>query len=61
MDIFFIDVSLISYGLMNAMILSPQGIEIVFRIAVALLEYHSNELLRLDLEDMIKVVMCAYV
>ncbi|XP_065916983.1 EVI5-like protein isoform X2 [Dysidea avara] len=30
------------------------GIEIIFRIAVALLEYHSNELLRLDLEDMIK-------
>ena len=32
-----------------------QGNEILFRIAVALLEYHGDTLVKLDLEDMIKV------
>ena len=39
----------------------PQGSEILFRIAIALLEYHSSTLLKMDLEDMIKVYMCVCV
>ena len=41
-----------------------QGNEILFRIAVALLEYHGDTLVKLDLEDMIKVYincLCAIV
>ena len=61
MDIFFLDVSCYMWD-HNTNVPCPQGSEILFRIAIALLEHHSSTLVKLDLEDMIKVcIVCVRV